>query len=157
MKYAKLDDEPGEYNNQSGEEDNEEEKKENTRIQNDDNPDVKTQKKKKDISKANHKINSSSSSVEFQKKRDLLSSESDESHSESEIFIHQLIETIEFVLGTISNTASYLRLWALSLAHSQLAEVFFELVLWSGVKAQSPILIFIGFSIFASASFAVLM
>merc|ERR1711879_386372 len=75
----------------------------------------------------------------------------------SEVVIHQLIHTIEYVLGTISNTASYLRLWALSLAHAQLAEVFYEKTILTGMESGNGFMVFITCGMFFGMTIAVLM
>merc|ERR1712051_601995 len=77
-----------------------------------------------------------------------------------EIFIHQVIETIEYVLGTVSHTASYLRIWALSLAHQQLSLVFFQKTLTMGLTMSFPangLMIYFMFTAWFGITLGVLM
>ncbi|XP_054456909.1 V-type proton ATPase 116 kDa subunit a 1-like isoform X8 [Anoplopoma fimbria] len=93
-------------------------------------------------------------------------SEEGDEHSEEEPFdfgdvaVHQAIHTIEYCLGCISNTASYLRLWALSLAHAQLSEVLWSMVMHLGLSSRSGggfFALSIIFSAFATLTVAILL
>ncbi|XP_032687657.1 V-type proton ATPase 116 kDa subunit a isoform X2 [Odontomachus brunneus] len=80
----------------------------------------------------------------------------------SELMINQSIHTIEYVLSTVSHTASYLRLWALSLAHSQLSEVLWSKLLRMGLGADegeffSSVFLFIFFAAWAFFTIAILV
>ena len=52
---------------------------------------------------------------------------------------------------------SYLRLWALSLAHGELASVFWDKAMLVAIQTNQPVFIFAGFAVFASVTAGVLL
>jgi len=94
----------------------------------------------------------------FVQKRE-AASKPDQHFDFSEVMILQGIHTIEYALGTISHTASYLRLWALSLAHAQLSEVLWVMVLRKGLQMShwaGGIFLFVIFAAWASLTVGIL-
>ncbi|KAL5276128.1 unc-32.2 family protein [Megaselia abdita] len=99
-------------------------------------------------------------SVKSEKRAEASHSHSHEDEPMSEIWIHQAIHTIEYILSTISHTASYLRLWALSLAHSQLSDVLYTMVWRIGTGDHGYagcIILFFIFAIWAALTIAILV
>eukprot|EP00658_Telonema_sp_P-2_P023690 TRINITY_DN1949_c0_g1_i3.p1 TRINITY_DN1949_c0_g1~~TRINITY_DN1949_c0_g1_i3.p1 ORF type:complete len:456 (-),score=79.45 TRINITY_DN1949_c0_g1_i3:80-1447(-) len=94
--------------------------------------------------------------------------EEEDEFNMGDVIVGQAIHAIEFILGAVSNTASYLRLWALSLAHSQLSEVFWEYIFkgyeiellggtYPGLASNNVAFIVVCYALFFACTIAVLL